>query len=52
MQDYPDYYRLITHPIALSVVRQRTRSTYNLNKTVLSLRHDLRLMLMSFATEV
>ena len=34
MQDYPDFYRLITHS--------------NYNKTVLSFRDDLRLMLMSF----
>jgi len=42
MQDYPDYYQLITHPIALSTLRKRANSNYY--KSVLTFRDDFRLM--------
>jgi ATP-dependent helicase STH1/SNF2 len=41
-RDYPDYYQLITQPIALSVVRKRASS--NFYKSVLAFRDDFRLM--------
>jgi ATP-dependent helicase STH1/SNF2 len=42
MQDYPDYYQLITQPIALSTLRKRASSTFY--KSVLTFRDDFRLM--------
>ena len=42
MQDYPDYYQLITQPIALSTLRKRANSNYY--KSVLTFRDDFRLM--------
>lgn len=41
-RDYPDYYQLITQPIALSVLRKRANSNYY--KTVQAFREDWRLM--------
>ncbi|KAF8971597.1 SNF2 family N-terminal domain-containing protein [Flammula alnicola] len=41
-RDYPDYYQLITQPIALSVLRKRASS--NFYKTVQAFRDDWRLM--------
>ena len=41
-RDYPDYYRIITHPIALSVIRKRSNSNYY--KNVTAFRDDWRLM--------
>lgn len=42
LQDYPDYYQLITQPIALSLLRKRGSSNYY--KSVLAYRDDWRLM--------
>ena len=42
MQDYPDYYQLITQPIALSILRKRATSNYY--KSVFTFRDDFRLM--------
>ncbi|KAF9808693.1 hypothetical protein IEO21_07780 [Rhodonia placenta] len=41
-REYPDYYQLITKPIALSTLRKRLQSTYY--KSVLDFREDWRLM--------
>jgi ATP-dependent helicase STH1/SNF2 len=41
-RDYPDYYQLITQPIALSVLRKRANANYY--KTVQAFREDWRLM--------
>jgi ATP-dependent helicase STH1/SNF2 len=42
MQDYPEYYQIITQPIALSILRKRANSNYY--KSVLAFRDDFRLM--------
>ncbi|RDX51493.1 hypothetical protein OH76DRAFT_1454783 [Lentinus brumalis] len=41
-REYPDYYQLIHHPIALSTIRKRISSHYY--KNVLDFREDMRLM--------
>jgi len=41
-RDYPDYYQLITHPIALSHIRKRTNANYY--KSVTAYREDWKLM--------
>lgn len=41
-RDYPDYYRIITHPIALSLLRKRANSAYY--KNVNAFLDDWRLM--------
>jgi ATP-dependent helicase STH1/SNF2 len=41
-RDYPDYYRIISHPIALSYLRKRSTSNYY--KNVNTFRDDWRLM--------
>ncbi|THH30382.1 hypothetical protein EUX98_g3797 [Antrodiella citrinella] len=41
-REYPDYYQLITRPIALSTLRKRINSNYY--KSVLDFRDDMRLM--------
>ncbi|KAH9938975.1 P-loop containing nucleoside triphosphate hydrolase protein [Epithele typhae] len=41
-REYPDYYHLIQHPIALSTIRKRVSSGYY--KSVLDFREDMRLM--------
>ena len=41
-REYPDYYHLIQHPIALSTIRKRISSHYY--KNVLDFREDMRLM--------
>jgi ATP-dependent helicase STH1/SNF2 len=42
LKDYPDYYQLITHPIAMSHLRKRANSGHY--KTVQAFRDDWKLM--------
>ena len=42
IQDYPDYYQLITHPIALSTLRKRISANYY--KSISHFRDDWKLM--------
>ncbi|RPD70775.1 hypothetical protein L226DRAFT_615902 [Lentinus tigrinus ALCF2SS1-7] len=47
-REYPDYYQLIQHPIALSTIRKRISSHYY--KNVLDFREDMRLMFSNART--
>ena len=42
IQDYPDYYQLITHPIALSTLRKRISANYY--KSISHFHDDWKLM--------
>jgi ATP-dependent helicase STH1/SNF2 len=48
LQDYPDYYQLITQPIALSHLRKRASSNYY--KSVQAYRDDWKLMFSNART--
>jgi ATP-dependent helicase STH1/SNF2 len=47
-QDYPDYFEIIQHPIALSTLRKRAQSNYY--KDVQSYRNDFKLMFQNAKT--